>query len=108
MLLPVLAAACDLAFEKEPRDVAGVCEGHEQKVHPVRLVTPRETKCGQQRHGLAALREEDGARVHDLEVRKLLGGVGHDEPPQGTCSKNFMPSLTRSFAPGLSGVSWPS
>ena len=60
------------------------------------------------RDWLAALLEEDGFLMHGLEAGEVCGRVGHDEPPQGTCSKNFMPALTRSLAPGLSGVSRPS
>src|SRR5689334_7407593 len=108
MRSPVGAAARDHALEKKARDVAGVRVRHEQQIHDLRLVGGREPETRQQHHRLAALFEEGGRLMHGLEALELLGGVGHEDPPHGTCSKNRMPSLTRNLAPGVSGVSWPS
>jgi len=108
VLVPVGGAAFDLAFEEEPGDIAGMRKWDEQEVHSVALFAGGESEGGQERDGLAALFKEDGTRMHQLEAGKFLGSVAHEEPPQGTCSKNFIPSLTRSSAPGLSGVRWPS
>src|SRR5579883_775663 len=107
MRSPVRAAPRDLPLEEEARHVARVRERHEEQVHRARAARGGELEAGQQGDQLAALLEGEGGRVHHLEAHKLLCGVAHEDPPHGTCSKNFMPSLTRSFAPGLSGMSWP-
>lgn len=105
VLIPIGGAAFDLALEEEPRDVARVREWHQQQIHQAGLIAGREPEAGQERYRLTALLEEDGARMHHLDVGELGGGLTHDDPPHGTCSKNRMPSLTRILAPGFSGVS---
>ena len=105
VLFPVTCATLYLALEEEARDVPGVCEGHQEEVHLVRYITGHESEGRQKRYCLSTLFKEDGLRMHGLDAGEL---IAHEELPQGTCSKNFMPSFTRSLAPGLRGVSRPS
>ena len=105
MLFPIRTAPFDLAREEEPGDVAGVRKRDEQQVHVLCLTSGGETEGGQQGDRLTALLEEDGAGMHSLEIREFRRGIAHDDPPQGTCSKYFIPSFTRTFCPGFIGVS---
>ena len=107
MLSPVAASAIDLALEEQAGGVAGVLEGNEQKIHRSKAAGCRETEGREQRDRLAALLEEDGARVHRFEARELLVRSAHAEPPAGTWLKNFMPALTWIVCPGCSGSSLP-
>lgn len=103
-LLPIRAASFDLASEEEPSDVAGVRKRDEQQVHFLGLTGGGESKRRQQRNRLAALLQEDGAGMHSHQAREFRRGIAHEEPPHGTCSKNFIPSFTRSFCSGFKGV----
>ena len=108
MALPVAGTADDLALEEQACVVARVFKWHEQQVHRVWLARGGERESWQERDGLAALFEENGKLVHGFESREFPCGIVHDEPPQGTWLKNFMPSLITVFWPGSSGTSSPS
>lgn len=78
---PVVATTLDLALEEQARDVAGVFEGYEQKIHRLGAARSNETETRKQHDRLAALMEEDGQFVHRFYAREILRRFAHDEPP---------------------------